>query len=44
MVTPEAIKDAEVISEGVVLIDMSSIGITFDEFMQAGCRDQDALL
>ena len=25
---------------GVVTIDVSSIGLKFDNFMQAGCRDQ----
>ena len=30
----------EIIKVGVVTIDMSSIGIKFENFMQAGCRDQ----
>ena len=30
---------AETIKVGVVTIDMSSIGIKFENFMQAGCRD-----
>ena len=30
----------EMIKVGVVTIDVSSIGIKFENFMQAGCRDQ----
>ena len=30
----------EIIKVGVVTIDMSSIDIKFENFMQAGCRDQ----
>ena len=30
---------AEIIKVGVVTIDVSSIGIKFENFMQAGCRD-----
>ena len=33
---------SEIIKVVVVPIDMSSIGIKFEEFMQAGCRDQGA--
>ena len=29
-----------IINVGVVTIDVSNIGIKFEEFMQAGCRDQ----
>ena len=29
----------EIIKAGVVTIDVSSIGIEFENFMQAGCRD-----
>ena len=32
------ISQAEIIRVGVVTIDRSSIGIKFEEFMQAGCK------
>ena len=31
--------DTEIIKVGVVTIDVQSIGIKFENFMQAGCRD-----
>ena len=33
----------EIIKVGVVLINVLSIGIKSEEFMQAGCRDQGVL-
>ena len=33
------ILDPELLKDGVVKVDVSSIGTKFDNFVQAGCRD-----
>ena len=35
-----SVLNSAMIKVGVVTIDMSSIGIKFENFMQAGCMDQ----
>ena len=40
LVAETLLRQSEVIEVQVVTIDMSSIGIKFENFMQAGCRDQ----
>ena len=38
----KSVKHSAVIFEGIVPIDVLSIGIMFEGFMQADCRDQGA--